>query len=78
MVAVALWRPGILRTTLFRSVSCELDPATPPTATSISVIIPADATFAKGKCVIAMQKTNPVSGEPYTEKVYSSETNFKN
>lgn len=59
-------------------VSCELDPATEPTATSISVIIPADVTFAKGKCVIAMQKTNPVSGEPYTEKVYSSETNFKN
>ena len=59
-------------------VVCELDPAMEPTATSISVIIPADVTFAKGKCVIAMQKTNPVSGEPYTEKVYSSETNFKN
>jgi len=59
-------------------VSCELDPAVEPTATSVSVIIPADVTFAKGKCVIAMQKINPVSGEPYTEKVYSSETNFKN
>lgn len=59
-------------------VSCELDPTVVPTATSVSVIIPADVSFAKGKCVIAMQKTNPVSGEPYTEKVYSSETNFKN
>ena len=59
-------------------VSCELDPATEPTATSVSVIIPEDASFAKGKCYIVMQKTDAVSGSTYTEKVYSSETNFSN
>jgi hypothetical protein len=59
-------------------VSCELDPATVPTATSISVIIPADVNFAKGKCYIVMQKTDALSARTYTEKVYSSETNFRN
>ena len=59
-------------------VACELDPATEPTATSVSIIIPEDASFAKGKCVIVMQKTDATSGRTYTEKVSSSDTNFRN
>lgn len=72
--ATEVWLP----LTYGDQVACELDPTVDPTATSVSVIIPADVTFAKGKCVIAMQKTDPISGRSYTEKVYSSDTNFKN
>ena len=68
----------LLPLTFNDQVACELDPATEPTATSVSIIIPEDASFAKGKCVIVMQKTDATSGRTYTEKVYSSDTNFRN
>jgi len=59
-------------------VSCELAPDIEPTATAVSVVIPDGVKFATGRCVIAMQKTDPLSGLFYTECVYSNTTDFTN
>lgn len=59
-------------------VRCELSAESEPTPTNVSVIIPDGVSFATGKCVIAMQKTDFLSGRTYTERVYSSTTDFTN
>ena len=61
-----------------QKVKCELDATQEQTDKNIYVIIPADVTFAKGQCEIVMEKTDAERGISYTEKVYSSVTNFTN
>ena len=59
-------------------VQCEIDASQPADATTVSVIIPDGVTFAKGQCEIVMEKTDATRGITYTEKVYSSSTDFRN
>lgn len=59
-------------------VQCEIDASQPADATTVSVIIPDGVTFAKGQCEIVMEKTDTTRGITYTEKVYSSSTDFRN
>lgn len=59
-------------------VQCEIDVSQPADATTVSVIIPDGVTFAKGQCEIVMEKTDATRGITYTEKVYSSSTDFRN
>lgn len=59
-------------------IQCEIDASQTSDATSVSVIIPANATFATGLCEIVMEKTDATRGITYTEKVYSSSTDFRN
>ncbi len=61
-----------------KSVACELDPTQEQTATSVSVIIPDGVKFATGKCIIAMEKKDPLTGDSYTERVFSATTDFIN
>lgn len=59
-------------------VQCDIDASQPADATTVSVIIPDGVTFAKGQCELVMQKTDATRGITYTEKVYSSSTDFRN
>lgn len=59
-------------------VQCEIDASQPADATTVSVIIPDGVTFAKGQCEIVMEKTDATRGITYTEKAYSSSTDFRN
>ncbi|MBR1413029.1 MAG: IPT/TIG domain-containing protein [Prevotella sp.] len=64
--------------TFDREVSCLLDSDKEQTSTTVYAIIPDGCDFATGRCVVEMQKTNPISGNTYTECVYSSTTDFVN
>ncbi len=46
--------------------------------TNVKVTIPEDVSFAKGQCEIVMEKTDDERGITYTEKAYSTTTNFSN
>lgn len=59
-------------------VQCDIDASQPADATTVSVIIPDGVTFAKGQCEIVMEKTDATRGITYTEKAYSSSTDFRN
>lgn len=59
-------------------VACDIDDSQTANGTSVSVIIPDGVTFAKGQCEIVMEKTDAARGITYTEKVYSSATDFRN
>ena len=59
-------------------VQCDIDASQPADATTVSVIIPDGVTFATGQCELVMQKTDATRGITYTEKVYSSSTDFRN
>ena len=59
-------------------VACDIDDAQTADDTSVSVIIPDGVTFAQGQCEIVMEKTDTIRGITYTEKVYSSATDFRN
>lgn len=58
-------------------VRCDFDEDTPNSSTSVNVIVPADAHFAKGQVEIVMQKTDDILGKEYVERVYSNVTNFQ-
>lgn len=59
-------------------VQCDIDTSQANDGTSLSIIIPDGVSFAKGQCEIVMEKTDATRGITYTEKVYSSSTDFRN
>ena len=59
-------------------ILCELSAEQVSDDSHVYVVIPADAAFATGRCEIIMEKTDEGRGITYTEKVFSSITNFKN
>lgn len=62
-------------------VECEIDTRTPPTSTSITVIIPPKVTFTSGRIQVVLSQTEYVSdhkGRAYTESVYSDTMKFYN
>lgn len=58
-------------------VKCEFDTSAPNTKTTVNVIVPANAHFAKGQMEIVMLKTDDIMGTSYEERVFSSITNFQ-
>ncbi len=75
--AVEVWLPTVFD----GRVECELDPRTPATATSVTVIIPPKVTFTYGRAEIVMKKTEYVSnraGRTFYESVYSDNYSFNN
>jgi hypothetical protein len=74
--ATEVWLP----TAFDGRVQCELDPATPPTATTVTVLVPSGQTFVSGQAEIVMEKTEYVTtrkGRTYRESVYSSTIDFQ-
>lgn len=67
-----------LPATYGQQVMCQIDEETESTETAIYVIVPDNTTFARGQVEVAMEKTNSLTGNTYTEKVYSATTNFSN
>lgn len=59
-------------------VQCTFDTAQTNDDNTIYVIVPDDADFATGYCEVVMEKHDAVRGIDYTEKVYSSKTDFRN
>lgn len=59
-------------------VQCAFDPAQTNDDNNVYVIVPADASFATGQCEIVMEKHDAVRDITYTEKVFSSKTDFRN
>lgn len=57
---------------------CELGEEQDADGTTVRVIIPEGVAFAKGLCEILMEKTDTVRGITYTEKAYSTSTDFRN
>lgn len=66
-----------LPTVFDRQTRCEFADGIPNTATEVNVVVPADVHFAKGQVEVVMQKTDPILGKTYEERVYSSVTNFQ-
>lgn len=56
---------------------CEIDISKENDATTVNVIVPDGVSFANGRCVVVMEKTDDTRNITYAEKVYSAETNFK-
>ena len=59
-------------------VQCNVLPAEEDAQTTVRIIIPEGVDFATGSCEIVMQKTDYERGITYTEKVYSTTTDFRN
>ncbi|MBQ8714364.1 MAG: hypothetical protein IJ552_04040 [Prevotella sp.] len=59
-------------------VSCAFDETQENDDETVHVIIPEDVTFATGRCEVVMEKYDEERDIYYTEKVYSSSTNFTN
>lgn len=59
-------------------VQCVFDETQENDDETVHVIIPENATFATGICEIVMEKYDEERDITYTEKVYSSSTNFTN
>lgn len=56
---------------------CEMDTTQDSDDTTVHVTVPEGVSFASGRCEIVMEKYDEVRGMTYTEKVYSTWTDFK-
>ncbi len=72
--ATEVWLP----LTFGGRVKCEFDATKTNSDTELYVMVPADVTFATGRCEVVMEKTDAGRQLTYTEKVYSDKTDFKN
>jgi hypothetical protein len=75
--ATEVWLPTVFD----GRVECEIDSRTPPTKTSVTVIVPPKVTFTSGRAEIVMAKSEYVSnrkGRTFSESVYSETIAFSN
>lgn len=61
-----------------QNVKCKFDETKENTATNLYVQIPSNVYFAKGKCLVVMQKKDDAKDTTYIEKAYSATTDFSN
>ncbi len=59
-------------------IRCEFDSTQTNDNSTIYVVVPAEATFATGRCEVVMEKYDAERNITYTEKTYSATTNFIN
>ena len=59
------------------TITCPAETEQETAGTTVNVTIPADVTFATGRCAIVMEKTDEARGITYTERVYSDVVDFK-